>query len=290
MSTSKIQSSAEQYLMLSGILSTVVCPILIVFIISLIIPESFGELSLFDNSKYFESEIIAQFRLYDIDVPVTEIFSWIKIGLVVSTSIFFLESLFCIAGVKIQKKSFILPWIIHLAIEFSLFTALMVLSCIAIYEFAAIPGIIVISALVLSSFFVTISLTTGVIVSRINIKTKNLYGYENSTSHSDIMSYEDKNNMFDTKSVEIIYDQEKEDMKNVETMDVIVNEKNQEKVDKANTETKNMFDAWVKTVESMKDYQKERMKSLDEIPEKEDMEEKEDTEESYETKQNVDTL
>lgn len=62
MSTSKIQSSAEQYLMLSGILSTVVCPILIVFILSLIIPETFGELSLFDNSKYFESEIIAQLR------------------------------------------------------------------------------------------------------------------------------------------------------------------------------------------------------------------------------------
>ena len=81
------------------------------------------------------------------------------------------------------------------------------------------------------------------------------------------MSYEDKNNMFDTKSVEIIYDHEKEDKKNVETMDGIVDEKNQEAVDKEKAETKNMFDAWVKTVESMKDYQKVHMKSLDEIPE-----------------------
>ena len=104
------------------------------------------------------------------------------------------------------------------------------------------------------------------------------------------MSYEDKNNMFDTKSVEIIYDHEKEDKKNVETMDGIVDEKNQEAVDKEKAETKNMFDAWVKTVESMKDYQKEHMKSLDEIPEIEDIREKEDVEESNETKQNVDAL
>jgi len=143
-----------------------------------------------------------------------------------------------------------------LAFEFSLFSALMVLFCIAIYEVAAIPGIVLITALVISSFFVTLSLVTGTIVSQ-TTKTKKLDGFEDNTSHSDIMSYEDKSNIFDNE-----YDYQKEDLKSVETMVATVNDMKPESVDMENSEAKNnMFDAWVRTVEAIKHYQKENMQN-----------------------------
>jgi len=119
-------------------------------------------------------------------------------------------------------------------------------------------GIVLITALVILSFFVTLSLVTGTIVSQ-TTKTKKLDGFENNTSHSDIMSYEDKSNIFDN---EYDYQKEKEDLISVETMVATVNDMKPEAVDMENSEAKNnMFDAWVRTVEAIKHYQKENMQN-----------------------------
>ena len=158
--TMKDQSSSEVLVITSGLISIVTSSLLIVFLVSLLVPDQFQGVPLAGNLQFLETEIETQLDLYSISspVPVNTISYITQLVLISLCSVFIIESLYLIAGVKskvsyfiltntylsynfiFQKKLYLLPWSFHLSVEFLLFTGLMITICISLFKVAIIPG------------------------------------------------------------------------------------------------------------------------------------------------------
>ena len=139
-------------------MSTVTSSLLVVFLVSLLVPDTFQGVPLAGNLKYLEAEIENQLDLYSISssVPVSTISYIVQIALIALCAVFMLESLFLIAGIHtkvdgflftqsekqiiFQKKMYLLPWTVHLSVEFLLFTGLMITICVSLFKVATVPG------------------------------------------------------------------------------------------------------------------------------------------------------
>ena len=104
----KHQSSSEVLLITSGLMSTVTSSLLIVFLVSLLFPDTFQGVPLAGNLKYLEAEIDNQLDLYNISssVPVSTISYIVQIALISLCAVFMLESLILIAGIHTKVDVF----------------------------------------------------------------------------------------------------------------------------------------------------------------------------------------
>ena len=150
-------SKTEVFVVVSGLFSIVASSLLSVFMFSLLMPAYFEGINLHENLIYLEDEIKKQLMKKHLDVDVHKISFGVKIGLIMSCLIFFLESLLLITGVKtkvkniklkthdwhisVQIKKLMLPWICHTLLELIVLSAILSLICASLFETTAlIPG------------------------------------------------------------------------------------------------------------------------------------------------------
>ena len=105
----KDQSSSEVLVITSGLMSIVTSSLLIVFLVSLLVPDQFYGVSLAGNLQFLETEIETQLELYSISspVPVNTISYITQLVLISLCSVFIIESLYLIAGVKSKVSGFL---------------------------------------------------------------------------------------------------------------------------------------------------------------------------------------
>ena len=133
-------SKTEVFVTVTGLFSIVASTLLTVSLFSLVFPEKFQGVPLQDNLKYMEEEIYSQLRLNGIDVNIKEASLGLKIFLISSCLLFFLESLMMIAGVKTKKKCLLFPWVAHMFTELVLVCAILSLFCAGLFEVALLAG------------------------------------------------------------------------------------------------------------------------------------------------------
>ena len=103
-----MKHQSELLVITSGLMSIVTSSLLIVFLVSLMAPDQFHGVPLAGNLQFLETEIETQLDLYSISspVPVSTISFIIQLVLISTCSMFIIESLFLISGVKSKVRVF----------------------------------------------------------------------------------------------------------------------------------------------------------------------------------------